>query len=456
MRISVLALPLLFSSIASADTIDDFLKSEMKAQHVPGLALGIVKNGKLVRTSVYGVTDLETPTPITKSIRFEIGSITKQFTAFATMLLVDEGKIKLDDPISAYLPEAVPAWAGIKIRNLLNQNSGLPEYVFLADLGLDKQFDRATFFDRVTKAPLDFQPGATWAYSNTNYALLGFIIAKASGKPYAEFLTERVLKPLGMNETAFSQPYEVMPNRAHGYMWYENQLIRAPYGAGSIDSDGSLMSTVGDMAKWDAALLGRKLLKPESYEAIWAPGKLASGRPRYYGMGWFLATPFDPPYVGHGGNSSGYSAGFARFLEPKLSVIVLGNVYAFSGEDLAKRIAYMVDPSLKEKPPIVANDANAARTAKIKAAFSALAAAKFDDPSLEPELTAPLQSARARQTPGYRAFAKVDAFEFVEVRRQGQDLWAVYRVKVGVNSYSARFLWTPKDTLAQVLLKRIA
>jgi D-alanyl-D-alanine carboxypeptidase len=452
-RLALVPSLLLISALVQADKIDDYVKGEMTRLHVPGMTVGIVKGGKLVSQRAYGVADLELNAPTTKDDVFQIGSITKQFTAFAAMILVEEGKIGLDDPVSKYIPEAPESWQKIKIRNLLYQNSGLKDYVFFPGIGLADEFDKAKWIDTMIKQPLDFEPGLAWAYSNSNYALMGWIIEKAAGKPYAEFVTERMLKPLGMTHTRYDNSDLVIPRRSHGYFYMDNQHVRAKSGGMTVNSDGSLISNLEDMAKWDACLRERKILKPTSYDLIWSPGRLNSGRKRFYGMGWNLTTPGAPSYVGHGGNSVGYSAGFARYTDAGITVIVLANLYPISGEPTARKIAELYDKSLVIKVPSETADPNASRTEKIKAALAALGAGKADDPLLDAELTAPLKTARAGMAPPNSPLKKIDKLAFVNQSPTGQDAWLTYRLGSGERMFTALVLWTHEDKLAQVILR---
>lgn len=426
----------------------------MEKQHVPGMTIGIIKNGKLVRTGTYGKSDLELDVKTKLDDLFEIGSMTKQFTAFATMMLVEEGKVGLDEPVESYLPEYPDKWKGVKVRNLLNQTSGLPEYALVPGLGLVENFDRATFFKKLSELPMDFQPGVTWAYSNTNYALLGWIIEKASGKNYTEFVTERMLKPLGMTHTVYGNQDTILPHRAHGYIIDQGKLYRARPSAASIESDGSILSNIADLAKWDAALREKKLLKPESYDFMWTPAKLNSGRSRFYGTGWFL-NPFGKGtrYMGHGGNSSGYSGGIARYPEKNLSVVVLANVYAINGEGFAKSLAEMTDPSIKFAVPAAAgSDPDPARTDRVKTALGKLGSGDFDTQYLEPEAFAAQKTSRAAAFGGNSPLKSIKALSFVSAQPFGSDTLVEYRMEAANRMFTAEVLYSADGKVANAIL----
>lgn len=441
--------------LSFADRIDDLVGKDLERFKIPGISLAIVQDGKVVKRAAYGVADLELKAPATPDDLYEIGSMTKQFTAMATLMLVEEGKVGLEDPISKYIPEAPKTWDGIKIRNLLNQNSGLPEYVLLPGTMLTDEFDRAKWMKNVTPLPLDFAPGTAWAYSNTNFALLGWVIEKASGKPYVEFVTERILKAAGMDHARFQNVTDVIPRRSHGYYPLpDGNLLRMAGMNSGVQSDGTLMCTLDDLVKWDTALRERKLVKPESYRLLWEPGKLASGRTRPYGMGWMLEAPGGVPIVYHPGASVGYSACISRYGGDKLTVIVLTNLYSSFPELIAKHVAEATDPAFVPVVPKVVSDPDPARTAKVRAALEALAAGKLTTEYAEPELIGPLNTPRAKMGgPVYRDFAKIASFDYAGETKQGDDTLLVYRLKNDRRALTLYLLWSKEGKVAQTYLR---
>jgi D-alanyl-D-alanine carboxypeptidase len=441
---------LVLTTLAHGDAVDDYLRGEMKRSQIPGLTYGIIRDGKLVRSGAFGKADLELDTPMKVDNLCEIGSITKQFTAFATMMLVESGKIGLDDPISKYLPEAKENWKEITVRNLLNQTSGLQEYVFVPGLGLDKEFDRKQFMDSMTPLPLDFAPGLTWSYSNTNYALMGFVIEKAAGVPYTQFVQEQIFKPAGMTSTKFMTSGDVMVRRAHGYLLDGTRYLSLR-GTGSLASDGTITSNIADMAKWDAVLNQRKLLSATSYETMWTRAKLKSGHTRAYGMGWDLTPRGGAPFVGHAGASVGYSAGFVRFLKPKLSVVVLGNVYAFNGEGVARGVAEILDPKLRTPQPVeVGSDPDSTRVTRVQAALAAMAARKADESLLDPEMTAPMKTGRAMMSNLFAQVASLQHIGFCSAEADGADAWVTYRIQAKDRWFTLIVLYTKEGRVAQI------
>jgi len=253
-----------------ADKIDDYITAQMERLHIPGASLAIVRDGRITKAQGYGFANLELKSPATKDTVYEIGSTSKQFTATAIMVLVEEGKVRLDDTITKYFPEVPETWRGITIRHLLTHTSGIQNHVavphwldvFRTNLAFETTPSREELLKMFFKLPLEFQPGETWAYDNTGYYLLGIVIEKASGKSYWQFLDERIFKRLGMNATRSTDPEPIVPNRASGYEWKNDHFQNRPILLRAIAfSAGSLLSTVEDMAKWDAALYTEKLLK---------------------------------------------------------------------------------------------------------------------------------------------------------------------------------------------------
>ncbi|CAN5554361.1 serine hydrolase domain-containing protein [soil metagenome] len=436
------------------DRVTELVQREMEHNHAPGLTLIVLRNGKVIRRGAYGKVDLELGIKADYDDIFEVGSMTKQFTSAALLTLVEAGTVSLGDTVGKWIPDAPEAWKNITLRSLAHHTSGIPDYAFVPGLGLTDSFDRATWMTKMAILAMDFPPGVAWGYSNSNYALLGWVIEKASGQPYAAYVTDRILKPLGMTKSQFITGLPVK-HRAHGYMWEEGKLINALPSSASIESDGTLMSCAGDLAKWDLAIRGRKLLKPTSYDEWFSPARLASGRTRPYGMGWFLALPKSPGYVGHGGNSAGYGSGIARYDKNQLTVIVLTNVYPFPGEALAKSIAELIDPTLKPPIPVPqATDPDPVRTERVKQALMALAANNPDETLLEPEITAPMKTERAKRSVSFAPLAKIDEAKFCGAAQDGRDIWLTYRLRAGERAWTALVLWSNEGKMAQLVLRR--
>jgi len=260
-----LALAVFFTAavLAADDEVDRYVQGQMQRLKIPGLSLAVVRDGKIIKQQGYGLAELELNAPATPASVYEIGSNTKQFTAAAVMMLIEEGKIALEDSIAKYFPGAPENWRGITVRHLLSHTSGIqnhlavPGYlgVFKTDLFGRVSPSRAELLEMFFRLPLEFQPGDSWAYDNTGYYLLGVIVEQASGRSYWQFLEERIFQPLGMTATRNTDSTPVVANRASGYEWREKTFENRPALAPFIGfSAGSLLSSVEDLARWDAAL----------------------------------------------------------------------------------------------------------------------------------------------------------------------------------------------------------
>ncbi|HEY3781693.1 MAG TPA: serine hydrolase domain-containing protein [Fimbriimonadaceae bacterium] len=335
---------------ALADPVDDFVRKEMASQHIPGLTIGVLVNDKLVKIKGYGFANLECSTPAKPETVYEIGSITKQFTAESIMMLVEQGKIGLDDKISKYISGTPDTWKDITVRNLLNHVSGIKNCTgllgFLTEM--QKNSDHDVFMKLVSAEPLEFAPGTKWEYSNSNFYLLGMIIEKVSGQSYGAFLQTHIFDPLGMKTAYLNDPTHVVAGRAAGYSWSGKGWENAQYVSMSWPyAAGALMMSVEDYAKWLDALDSQKLLKPSSYEAMYTPVKLANGEPQEYGFGWAIDTYRQHPRIWHNGGIPGFITEAKRFPKDNLSVIVFTNSGTCDPGEIVDGIGGLYVPALK-------------------------------------------------------------------------------------------------------------
>ena len=315
---------------ALADSVDDLVVAALAKHQIPGLALQVMQHGQTTKQAAYGFANLEWQIPATTETVFEIGSVTKQFTGACIMLLVEEGKLSLDDKISQHLPHTPASWKEITVRHLLTHTSGLKNYTGVAGFELARHLTSAQFIAKAGELPIMFAPGEKFSYCNTGYNLLGFIIENVSGQSYWDFLTERILQPLHMTATTKREPSRVLKWRASGYeKGKTNELVNRDVDYTDLFSAGEIVSTLGDLAKWDAALDSEKLLKNSSKTQLWTSGKLNDGTATGYGFGWFLQPLSGHKNIGHSGSTSGFSASNQRFPDDDLQIIVLCN----SGED---------------------------------------------------------------------------------------------------------------------------
>ena len=251
----------------------------MKAEQIPGLTYAIVKNGKIIDSGAYGLANVELKAPVNMHSLFSIGSIGKTFTSTAIMLLQKDGKLSLSDPITKYFDSLPEEWKNITIRHLLTHTSGIKDYAHdfpgypFIEKDRKQEYTEAQFIQMAATLPLNFDPGERWAYSNSNFVLLGFIIHKVSGKPLSEFMKEKIFDPLGMKETRYINVREVIPNRASGYLLDDdNKFVPGLYVSNffSTTGDMGIITTARDMAKWSIALDNEKILDKQTLQQVWS------------------------------------------------------------------------------------------------------------------------------------------------------------------------------------------
>ncbi len=251
-----LSLAVLFTIVLvpslQADAVDDMIAAQIMERRVPGLSLAVIRDGKVIRTAGYGLANVEHRVPATKDTVYEIGSISTQFAAEAIMLLVEEGKLKLDDPITSYLPSNAPqTWNAIRIGDLLRHTTGLKDWTEVKEFSYRRQYTPEEFIDLVRDFPLEFQPSHDWKYSNTNLPLIGIIIAHASEKGYEQFVTERILHQLNFPSICFHDQQRIISQRASGYVLRNGHLEHGePFRPKVIASSGGVLANVVDLAQW--------------------------------------------------------------------------------------------------------------------------------------------------------------------------------------------------------------
>ncbi len=343
--------------------IDQYVTAEMGREHIPGLAVGIYSRGQILMAKGYGLANVELNVPVKAETIFQSGSVGKQFVSAAVMMLVEEGKVALDDSIVKYFPNAPESWKPILMKNLLSHTSGLSEYESDQRTGpkgpfyLRLDFTEDELVEKAEAMPIDFKVGEKWAYRNTNYLLLGIMIHKVTGKFYADYLAERIFKPLGMNSTRLISEAEIIPNRSAGYRLKGEKLQNQEWVSPTFNStaDGALYFNVLDLAKWDEALYGTSLLKQSSLDRIWTVFPLNDGEPNpgHYGFGWSITAVNGHKLIEHGGAWQGFTCDISRFVDDNLTVVVLTNLDAGHARPglFAQAIAGLLNPALKPPPP---------------------------------------------------------------------------------------------------------
>jgi CubicO group peptidase (beta-lactamase class C family) len=337
------------SASARADKVDDYVRAEMQAQRIPGLSIAIVQDGKVVKAQGYGLANVELNVAATPETIYQSGSIGKQFTATLAMMLVEEGKLSLDDHIGKHIPDAPATWKDITLRHLLTHTSGISNSLY-QKIDLRQDYTEDELLKEIEALPLDFQPGDKFIYSNAGYATLGILIHKVTGRFYGDLLREKIFEPLGMTTARIISEADIVPHRADGYRMvdgaWKNQEWVAP--VLNTTADGSLYLTVLDMAKWDAALYSEKLLKRASLDLMWTPAKLNDGKPvpYGYGFGWMTGEVHGHRFVRHGGAWQGFTTDIARYVDKKLTVIVMTNLAGVHAGEISDGIAGLYEPEL--------------------------------------------------------------------------------------------------------------
>lgn len=337
-------------------SIDSLVATQMARQKIPGLAVGIYSRGQILLAKGYGQANVELGVPVKPETIFQSGSVGKQFVSAAIMMLAEEGKLSLDDSIAKYFSDAPATWKPILIKNLLSHTSGLAEYESEDRIGpkgpfyLRLDFTEDELVTKIETLPIEAAPGEKWNYRSTNYALLGVLVHKVTGKPYYEFLGERVFKPLGMTSTRLISDREIIPNRAAGYEIDNGQLKNQEWVSPTFNStaDGTLYFNVLDLAKWDAALYGTRLLKQSSLDRLWTIYPLNDGKanPASYGFGWSIGKQKDHKRIGHGGAWQGFTCDIDRYPDDNLTVVVLTNLAGANPGLIAQITAGLADPVL--------------------------------------------------------------------------------------------------------------
>ena len=395
-----MAVPAAAQQSGAGARVDRLVERYRLDRKVPGLAVAVVRNGVVIKAKGYGVSNLELGSPVTPKTLFGLGSISKQFAATAIMQLVEDGKVSLDESVARYVDSLPAHWGRITVRHLLNHTSGLPEEHWNPSYIEFDRFEhhhldvlRTVFADS-----LEFPPGAGWAYRNSAYRLAGMIIEKVSGESFWSFLDRRTFRPIGMTATRSSDPKSIIPNRAKGYGKDRGRIAnRDAVTETAAFSEGALMSSVLDMAKWDSALYRPRVLSQASLDQMWTPTTLADGSVRPYGLGWFLSPTNGVRTVSHGGALPGFVTNISRFVGKGLTVIVLGNAEWANPAALADAIAGIYDPDLAPKPPALIADTDPSFTTSLRAMVEGLGRGELDQSRLGPD---------ARETWGPAAVAE--------------------------------------------------
>lgn len=329
---------LLFSPLASAapptdaelaDSIDAIAERELAKPDAVGFSIAVARGDAVIFSKAYGKADLEFDIPMNAQTMLRTGSVGKQFTAAAVMKLVEQKKLSLDDTLDMMLPEYPAPSKPITLRHLLGHTSGIwsitDDEKFMsrdASLELTPAEVIAIFKDK----PLEFEPGTQWNYSNSGYYLLGEIIARASGKPYAAFVQDEIFTPLALSRTRYENNREIIPNRAQGYAYDGTSRTNdKPIGADVPGAAGSFLSNASDLVRWNIALAGGRVVSPDSYRLMTTPTIFSDGVSTKYGFGLKVDEWESHPRISHGGGIFGFTSELAYLPDERLTVAVMSN-----------------------------------------------------------------------------------------------------------------------------------
>ncbi|MGC8648111.1 MAG: serine hydrolase domain-containing protein [Candidatus Micrarchaeia archaeon] len=316
------------------------LEDAMAKHKAPGVVAGTFKKGRIVFAEGSGAADLEFGIPANPAMPFRIGSMSKAFTAAAILKLSEKGRLKLDDTLADFFGKVPARLKSITVAELLSHSSGIADYLGRKYSGyvpgklfdLSREASEQEIFENICKLPVEFRHGKRFSYSNTNYALLGFIIKEVSGIEYYRFLENEIFKPLGMSSTGVHSYREIVYNRAKGYELVKKSggFANARFVADAFGmlADGALYSSIIDIAKWDAALYGSKLLRKESIQEMFSIKAPIKGNEYGYGFGWFIRGGRGKKLAEHTGSWEGFTSVIARDLDNEASVAIFSNVYA--------------------------------------------------------------------------------------------------------------------------------
>lgn len=348
--------------------IDGYVQREMQRQRLPGVAVGVYRNGVPVHLKGYGLADLEWNVPMGPDSLMQTGSLGKQFVAAAVLKLAEDGLLDIDGDIRRHFPEGPAEWSEITVANLLSHTSGLGDYDAPGMTAPGGAFDYRRDFteDQLAAAiaalPPVAAPNAEWQYNNANYVLLGILIHRVTGQTWGDYLKTTFLAPLAMTSTRVISDLDIIPRRASGYELRSGRLRNQQWVSATFNStaDGTIYSTIEDMGRWERALSSGTLLSPESMRRMWTPVVLADGRPNAqgYGFGWNITQLNGQQRIAHNGAWQGFTSNMTRYPEAGLSVVVFANLDSSAGRPdlIARVVAGLVEPNLMPAPSVALPD----------------------------------------------------------------------------------------------------
>lgn len=439
----------------SVEKIDAVVTAELKKQKIPGVAVAVVHKGKEVVAKGYGLANVEHGVPVTADTVFQTASVGKQFTAAAILLLAEQKKLNLDDPITNFFPDAPFRWSKITVRHLLTHTSGLPDYI--PDIDLQKDYTEDELAAVAFGLKPTFAAGAKWRYSNTGYLLLGFVARKASGKFYGDILKGDVFAPLKMTSARVISEEDVIPHRSAGYRLDDGKLKNQEWVAPTLNTsgDGGLYVSVRDMVAWDKGIRDGAVLTADSWKGAFSPVKLNSGKAYPYGFGWEVDDDFGQTRHHHSGAWLGFTTYYCRYRGDDLSVVVLTNLAGADPVAIAERVAVLFNPKLLPPDEPIA-DKHPAFTKRVKELLAELREGKgtadaFADVSAD-EFQRIADDSRKVLT----AFGEMESVTLRESRERGDDRHLRYRLASKTKTLDLSVVFDAADKLTLISFTEVA
>jgi CubicO group peptidase (beta-lactamase class C family) len=434
---------------ATRARVDSIVKQEMTARGAPSVSFAIVRNGTIAYANAFGMARLDPVLPATPSMRYSIGSVSKQITATAMLMLVEQGKVSLDDHVGRFLPNLTRG-NEVTIRQLLSMTSGYQDY-WPQDYVMPPMLKPVTaqaIVDEWAKKPLDFAPGTKWQYSNTNYVIAGLIIEKVSGMPLVDFLRQHVFTPLHMASVMITDEGALPPSDPERYERFGlgPPRVAPKEGRGWMYAAGELAMTASDLARWDISVIDRSLLKPASYHAQQTSMILADGRATGYGLGVYTGSFQGHRMISHGGEVSGFSTQNAIFPDDRMAVVVYANLFA---TDVQSVIASKIEDLL-----FSATDAATDRAiAQTRAVFVGLQRGEIDRTLLTSNLSAYFSDQALRDfATSIGSCGSVTDVRQTSYSLRGGMTYRGYRVHCGTSDYGVSTFVMPDGKLEQYIV----
>jgi CubicO group peptidase (beta-lactamase class C family) len=370
---------------AALDSVQRYIAAERSRQQIPGLSVAVLRGDQVLLARGFGLANIELSVPASDSTIYQSGSLGKQFTAAAVLMLASQDRLRLDDKITTWIKDGAGVWNGITVRHLLTHTSGVAEYT---DSTFDyrKDYTEEDLVRFAASRPLDFPPGERWSYSNTGYLLLGVLIRRVTGKFYGDVLHDLFFAPLGMKSTRVISEADIVMNRAAGYRLDGNRVKNQEWVAPSLNTtaDGALYLTVNDLAKWAVALNQGRTPSREVLRQAWTPARLNGGGLYPYGFGWSLTQQRGHPRIGHTGAWQGFQTAMYQYPALGLTVIVMANLAQSHPGPIATGIAGIFEPAVM--PPHVMATALQGPSPRVPIQSLLQRVARGDSAGVTPEL----------------------------------------------------------------------